>query len=92
MKWLYDFALLMFAIVSLPKFLIRLGQAENSGRLIRERFGRLRPGLEARLGGCKVLWLHAVSVGEVMAVTPWIRLFLTEYPDWTIALSTTTPT
>ena len=92
MKWLYDFAFLMFAIVSLPKFLIRLGQAESSGRLICERFGRLRPDLRAQFGGRKVLWLHAVSVGEVMAVTPWIRLFLSEYPDWAIALSTTTPT
>ncbi len=39
-----------------------------------------------------MLWLHAVSVGEVKALGRFIELFLERHPNWMIAFSQTTPT
>ncbi len=90
--WFYDFAFLIFAFFSIPKFLIRLNQAGSRAQLVKERFGIFSESLKEKFVRRKVIWLHAVSVGEVMAAHSWIELFLKEYPDWIIALSTTTPT
>jgi len=38
------------------------------------------------------LWIHAVSVGEVIAATPLIRVWQTQHPDWAVLVTTTTPT
>jgi len=88
----YDFIFLIFALFSIPKFLIRLNQAKSSKQLIWQRFGFFSEALKQQFLGKKVIWLHAVSVGEVNAAREWIKLFLKEYPEWTVALSTTTPT
>jgi 3-deoxy-D-manno-octulosonic-acid transferase len=65
--------------------------------------GRYRAGLAGRLGmvpvelaesvkGQRVVWLHAVSVGEVMAATELVRELRRSLPGWKIAVSTTTET
>ncbi|MBI4358812.1 MAG: 3-deoxy-D-manno-octulosonic acid transferase [Candidatus Omnitrophica bacterium] len=92
MTWIYSFAFLIFVIFSIPKFLIRLGQATDPRQLVRERFGLLQGALKKKMWNQKVLWLHAVSVGEVMAARQWIQLFLAAFPDWVLVLSVTTPT
>ncbi len=38
------------------------------------------------------LWVHAVSVGETLAAAPLIERLLTDYPDYRIVVTTTTPT
>ncbi len=38
------------------------------------------------------LWLHAVSVGEVVAATPLVKRLQSRYPNWTIVVTTLTPT
>ena len=50
-------------------------------------FGRLKPS-----GEKKVLWVHAVSVGEVNASIPLIRSILKKYEDSEVLVTTTTPT
>lgn len=92
MNLVYDFIFLIFALFSIPKFLIRLNQAQNGKQLFWQRFGFFDPAFKSKFSGKKIVWLHAVSVGEVNAAREWIQLFLNEYPGWTIALSTTTPT
>ena len=70
-------------------------------RMLRQ--GRYRQGLRERLGGVPerlrtyvrgrdVVWVHAVSVGEVLAAARLIELLQTALPDFCIVLSTTTPT
>ncbi|MGF1751225.1 lipid IV(A) 3-deoxy-D-manno-octulosonic acid transferase [Vibrio cionasavignyae] len=39
-----------------------------------------------------IVWFHAVSVGEVIAVTPLIKRYLAQHPDKQVLLTTTTPT
>ncbi len=52
-----------------------------------ERFGFIEPPL-----GSQVIWLHAVSVGEVQAAQPVVRALLDRYPDHSILITTVTPT
>ncbi len=65
--------------------------------------GRYRAGLGQRLGGVPaelrhavsgrdVIWLHAVSVGEVLAATELVRKLREAKPGWVVAVSTTTAT
>lgn len=54
---------------------------------IAERFGRL-PFVETT----PVVWVHAVSLGESVAVTPLIRRCLAAFPKQRVLVTTTTPT
>ncbi|MDR0363397.1 MAG: 3-deoxy-D-manno-octulosonic acid transferase [Planctomycetota bacterium] len=38
------------------------------------------------------LWVHAVSVGEVVAAKGLVKLFMADNPLWEVKISTTTPT
>ncbi|MDJ0940182.1 MAG: lipid IV(A) 3-deoxy-D-manno-octulosonic acid transferase [Woeseiaceae bacterium] len=53
---------------------------------IGQRFGWGYPRLD------RPIWIHAVSVGEVVAAAPLIRAMLRDYPDRQVLVSTVTPT
>jgi len=77
--------------LAMPLVLLRLlwrsRQAPAYRTRWRERFGWVeRPPAP---GG---IWVHAVSVGEVQAVAPLIRLLLDQHPDRALTVTTTTPT
>lgn len=90
-RWIYDFGFFIFSIFSLPHFLERLRQAEDPGRLVRERFGFLSRQSQVS-EGARPLWIHCVSVGEVLAVEKFIQLILEKRPKQTLVLTTVTPT
>lgn len=92
MRWLYDLGFSLFAVFSLPHFFSRLRQAEDPAELVRERLGGLSPEKKARLGTGPSLWIHGVSVGEVLAAEKLIGLLLKRRPDLHLVLSTVTPT
>ncbi len=56
---------------------------------LRERFGELPPVFRRTTTGA--IWLHAVSVGEVLVAIPLIQELLIRRPEAHIFLSTTTP-
>ena len=65
------------------------------------RQGKYRKGLRQRLGQVPLsicnphgrsIWVHAVSVGEVLAVSELIRNLQVEFPEHRILISTTTDT
>ena len=53
----------------------------------RERFGYCRP----LSGDAPVIWIHAVSVGEVQAAQPLAAQLLRQYPGHRLLFSTVTP-
>jgi len=52
-----------------------------------ERFGFGRTRTERR-----AIWIHAVSVGEVVAASPIVRILRSRFPNVPIVMSTVTPT
>jgi len=61
----------------------------NWRRGFRERFARYDPNLKQRLTNRQVLWLHAVSVGEVNLCTQLIRALELRLPNIKFVVSTT---
>jgi 3-deoxy-D-manno-octulosonic-acid transferase len=65
----------------------------TSGRYragLAERLGLVSPELVQAVTNRDVIWLHAVSVGEVLAAEGLIAELQATLPDWVIAVSTTT--
>ena len=67
-----------------PWILFKKGP-EDKSTFIRERFGMARYKKTD-------MWIHAVSVGEVIACLPFLKALKKEYPDKKITMSTTTYT
>jgi 3-deoxy-D-manno-octulosonic-acid transferase len=57
-----------------------------------ERFGLLDAGRLSAVAGKETIWVHAVSVGETMAVRPLLKALKETFPDTKIVLSNTTET
>ncbi len=57
---------------------------------IKEKLGIYAPEFIKSIGKC--IWVHAVSVGEVMAAQPLLKIFSEQYPSKTIIFSTITDT
>ena len=91
-RWIYDLGFLSFGLISLPKFLRRIEQAEDRGRLLRERFGIFSEEIRSQFAGVRPVWIHCVSVGEALAAEKFVELFRANRPDQTLVLTTVTPT
>lgn len=85
---LYDFFFIVFAIIYFPYMLVR-------GKWHREfgmRFGLFPQALRKQLQCKRNIWIHAVSVGEVMAVKRFVQELQKRFPDRQIVISTVTIT
>ncbi len=89
---LYDLTLLLSAFFLVPYYLLRGLRDGKSRRGIRERLGFYAPGRLACLEGRRVIWIHAVSVGETRAAIPLVKALRKAYPDDALVLSNVTET
>lgn len=87
MRIIYTILLYLFAPVVLLRLAWRGLRAPAYLRRWPERFGFIEPPL-----GAQVIWLHAVSVGEVQAAQPLIRALLERFPNHSLLITTVTPT
>ena len=86
---LYDIIfILVFLFWYLPEYLFK-GKF-HSGFLM--RLGIFPRQIRQRLAGKQTIWLHAVSVGEVLAARELLEGLRKEYPQRQIVISTVTPT
>jgi len=85
-RFLYSFLLYLLVPVALTRLAWR--GLKNRGYWFRwaERFGFV-PWLSG-----PVIWLHAVSVGEVRASAPLVKALASDYPEHRILITTMTPT
>jgi 3-deoxy-D-manno-octulosonic-acid transferase len=89
---LYDLVLLASAVFLVPWYLVRGWRYGKTRRGIRERLGFYLPGSLDRLAGRKVIWVHAVSVGETRAAVPLLKGLKRDHPDHLVVLSNVTET
>jgi 3-deoxy-D-manno-octulosonic-acid transferase len=57
-----------------------------------ERFGLVPQNALAQVAGRPVIWLHAVSVGEIIAARPLLKALRSRYPSHAIVVTNTTET
>jgi 3-deoxy-D-manno-octulosonic-acid transferase len=89
---LYNLLLIIATVLSLPLILFKLITVPKYRGGMTQKLGRLRKGVMKAIKGSRPIWVHAVSVGEVMAAHPLIRELKKKYPHRKLILSTVTVT
>ncbi|HEY1809008.1 MAG TPA: glycosyltransferase N-terminal domain-containing protein, partial [Acidobacteriaceae bacterium] len=98
---LYSLALLLVLVVGSPWWLLRMTTSGKYREGLAERLGRVPKRVRGRLGAEQRIWIHAVSVGEVLAASRLIEELErrlaeaasgVDSPSWRIMISTTTRT
>jgi 3-deoxy-D-manno-octulosonic-acid transferase len=100
MLFFYNVALLGALAASAPWWLWRMATTQKYRDGMAERLGRVPSNLVARAGPAgkeraderPAIWLHAVSVGEVLAVTRLVKELDAALPEFSLLVSTTTRT
>jgi 3-deoxy-D-manno-octulosonic-acid transferase len=86
----YNMVLLTALLAGAPWWLWRMATTQKYREGLAERLGRVR--LLTGQGGRPLIWVHAVSVGEVLAVSRLVKTLDAELPEYFVAISTTTRT
>ena len=91
MHYLYSALLALALIVNGPYWLVQMLRNGKYRAGLRERLGRVPPHLRTASRN-PVIWIHAVSVGEVLAVSGLVARLKQENPKHRVVVSTTTLT
>jgi 3-deoxy-D-manno-octulosonic-acid transferase len=75
-------------VLAAPVYLWKGRATGHYWRTFRERMGRLPAGLDRETRGC--IWIHAVSVGEVVAARALVERLATTQPGRKVVVSTST--
>ncbi|PYM16570.1 MAG: 3-deoxy-D-manno-octulosonic acid transferase [Verrucomicrobia bacterium] len=92
MRSLYNILFAFFFCLSAPYYFLKMWRRGDWRRGFRQRFGCYDAGLQEALANRQVLWMHAVSVGEVIVCAQLIRAIEPRVPNLKIVVSTTTST
>lgn len=92
MQALYNILFPIFFVLASPYYFWRMAKRGNWGNGFKERFGRYEPALKQALTNRHILWLHAVSVGEVNVLVHLIKALEQRAPNLKFVVSTTTTT
>jgi len=92
MMLLYSLALVLAIVVASPYWLFRMAWSGRYRHGLGQRLGLISPGLRTFGAGHSTIWVHAVSVGEVIAASRLIERLHALDPDLRLVISTTTRT
>jgi 3-deoxy-D-manno-octulosonic-acid transferase len=88
---LYSALLFLFLVLTLPYWLLQMMRHGKYRAGLRQRFGAVPAALIER-GERPAIWVHAVSVGEVVASSAVIQALREKFPSHRVVVSTTTST
>src|SRR6202050_2099678 len=89
-SFLYSVVLTMGMLVSLPYWLFQMARHGKYSKGLAERMGRLPSRLQLPKEQEPVIWVHAVSVGEGVAVAGLVEELQRRFPQHRIFVSSTT--
>jgi 3-deoxy-D-manno-octulosonic-acid transferase len=92
MHFLYSLLTALGLLLLSPYFLVKGLRQGKYLHNLGERLGRVPDPVRAAAGRGPTLWLHAVSVGEVLAAVPLARRLQESFPEYPLVVSTTTVT
>lgn len=90
-RFFYNLLFPVVLVILLPGFLLRMIRRGKYRHKFWQRFGIYSPGVRQKISDGRV-WVHAVSVGEVIIALKLIRLMRARDPEVRFVLSTTTST
>lgn len=92
MRLIYNILFTLGFVLSSPFYFLKMWRRGGWRAGFGQRFGRLGTRVKVAITNRHVLWMHAVSVGEVNLCTQLIRVLEPRVPNLQIVVSTTTST
>ncbi len=92
MRTLYNILFIIFFALSSPYYFRRMRRRGNWLPGFLERFARYDPNFKQAITNRQIIWIHAVSVGEVNLCTQLIRALELRLPNIKFVVSATTTT
>jgi 3-deoxy-D-manno-octulosonic-acid transferase len=90
---IYSALLTLGLLLSSPWWLLRMATTQRYREGLRERLGAVPARLKTFVSGKRFVWIHAVSVGEVLAASRLVgELEAALGENWRVVVSTTTRT
>lgn len=90
MHLLYNLLALVLVVLAAPVFLYRLIREAGFGERLKQSFGWLPPETVAKVANKNAIWLHAASVGEIVATSPMVKEIKKDMPDSVVVISVVT--
>ncbi|CAB4244438.1 3-deoxy-D-manno-octulosonic-acid transferase [Methylacidimicrobium sp. AP8] len=92
LRWCYRLAFPFVAVLVSPYYMVRLSKRGSPQEGLAERMAFYSASLREKVGMGVDLWIHAVSVGEVLVALALLRELRRKGPPLRVALSVTTIT
>lgn len=92
MYWLYNILLLFYWATLIPMLIYRLLREEGFYQRIKQSIGYLPADLKEKISNRHAVWVHAASVGEIVAASPIVREMRQTHPNEVIIVSVVTAT
>lgn len=90
MQLLYNITAIFVVILIIPVFMIRSIRERGFVERIKQSFGFFPKGALEPVAKKNCIWVHAASVGEIVATSPLIKEFRREFPKSPILVSVVT--
>ena len=90
MQILYNLAAILVVILIIPVFMIRSVREKGFVERIRQSLGFFPEHALEKVAKKHCIWVHAASVGEIVATSPLIKEFHKEFPQTPILVSVVT--
>lgn len=90
MQVIYNIAGILLVILAMPVFFVRALREKGFVERMKQSFGFLPPDEVEAVAQKGCIWVHAASVGEIVAASPLIKEFKLEFPERPILVSVVT--
>jgi 3-deoxy-D-manno-octulosonic-acid transferase len=92
MRLIYNLVFPLVLLATLPCYLARMLKRGGYRQDFGQRFARYSPDLRARFARGEWIWIHAVSVGELLAALKILEELHRRQPSWRFVVSSSTST